>query len=93
MKCKIEQGNEIITSNSGSAIVGKIIENQKFHQNIVNNIEGTVLQKERGANVLSSWIGLCSQGRTNYEDITLFENDPFFQKSLGLTKLYSSSRF
>lgn len=93
MDYKIEQGNEIISGNSGIGIVGKHLETQNIHKYIINNMTGSCAEKSRACNVISSWVGLLSQGRSNYEDISLFDDDPFFINSLQLSHLYSSSRF
>jgi len=93
MNYKIEQGKEIISSNSGTAIVGKYLERQRVGKYIKENMKGSLVKKTRAFDVISSWIGLLSQGRSNYEDIALFQDDPFFKDSLHLNHLYSSSRF
>ncbi len=93
MNYKIEQGKEIISSNSGTAIVGKYLERQRIGKYIKENMKGSLVKKTRAFDVISSWIGLLSQGRSNYEDIALFQDDPFFKDSLHLNHLYSSSRF
>ena len=58
MDYKVEQGKEIISSNIGTAIVGKYLENQNVCQYINNNMQGNSAEKTRGYNVISSWIGL-----------------------------------
>ena len=93
MKFKIEQGTELINSCGGLALVGKILERLNLKKNIMSNFAVSKSEKTRAIDVISSWVGLLSQGRSNYEDISLFSDDPFFENCLNLNHLYSSSRF
>ncbi len=93
MKFKIEQGTELVNSVGGISLVGKLLEKIDFRKEIIENFEGTRGQKRRTADVLTSWIGLLSQGRTDYNDIELFRGDDFFSTALNVSHIYSSSRF
>ena len=93
MKYKIEQSTEIINSCGGISLVGKSLEAINFRKSINNNVSGTVLLKTRTADVMTSWIGLLCQGRTDYEDINLFKDDLLFGTSFNLNHIYSSARF
>lgn len=93
MKFKIEQGNELINTVGGISLVGKILEIAQIRDHIINNTQGSPLQRCRIADTLISWIGLASQAKTNFEDIELFRGDEFFKSVFGLKNIYSSSRF
>jgi len=54
VKFKIEQGNELINTVGGIFLVGKILEIAQIRDHIINNTQGSPLQRCRIADTLFS---------------------------------------
>lgn len=92
MKLLIEQGREKINSNGGLSLVGIILKDLEFEKRVNSiKIDGIGKPIISNADVLKSYIGLLTMGRTSYEEIELYRNDPYFQDVLGIGQVPSSS--
>jgi len=72
---EINTTTERLSSTGGIALAGKILEKIKFESSSI---------KSKHIDILKSMIGLHVQGRTKYEEISLFREDIFFRDSLNL---------
>jgi len=87
MKFKIQQSNEYLTSQSGLALVGELVELSGLKE-LIDNID----PKQNSINIFpssdiaTSMVGLLSMAKTNFDDIDPFRDDQFFAKTLGLSK-------
>jgi len=77
MDYKIDTTTERLHSTGGIALVGKILERIGFG-------EKKGCDTPMYPHILKSIIGLLAQGRTRFEEISLFRNDTFFRDSLNL---------
>ena len=66
-----------LSSTGGIALVGKIFEKIRFGKPDNH-------QKVKHPEILRAMAGLFVQGRNRFEEIRLFRDDDFYQKSLGL---------
>jgi hypothetical protein len=84
MKLLIERGREKINSNGGLVIVGAIIKQLCIGLR-ANGVRVTAGDPRiTNADVLSSFLGLLSMGRTNFEDIEIYRKDEMFRVALGI---------
>ena len=92
MKLIIEQGSEKINSNGGLALVGAILATLNLEDRVNTiKIDGMRNPIISNADVLRSYIGLLTMGRTTYEEIELYRNDRYFRDVLGINQVPSSS--
>jgi len=90
-KIQVKHGDEKLTSNSGLAIVGAIIDKTEL-KNLVN-VDNPALIRVNGlpnADILTSMIGLISIGKPDFDAIEGFREDIFFLTALGLDSCPSS---
>lgn len=92
MKLIIEQGSEKINSNGGLALVGAILATLDLEKRInpikIGGVRNPIISN---ADVLKCYLGLLTMGRTTYEEIELYRNDPYFRDVLGIKQVPSSS--
>ncbi len=89
-KFSIHQTMEILTSQSGLALVGSLLSRIGLHQHM-NRLP---MPSNRGHNLLNSdiavsMIGLLCQGKTDFADIEAHREDTFFPLVLNLKKVPS----
>lgn len=92
IRFNIQQTQEILTSQSGLALIGSLLEksNYKFE------LDKLPMPANRGAtlknsDIAVSMIGLLSQGRCDFEHIELFRKDHFFPLALNLSRTPSAA--
>lgn len=91
-KFEIEQSNEIITANGGLALAGPVLADLNLDERVNHIKAGWKTTPEiSNADVIRSYYGLLCLGRTAFEDIKLFKDDPFFKEALGITKVPSAA--
>ena len=91
MKFTIEQGSEKINSSGGLALAGAILGKLDLDQRVNGTkIDGIKIPKISNADVIRSYIGLLTLGRTSYEEIELYRNDDYFRDALGIKQVPSS---
>ncbi len=87
-KIQVKHGDEKLTSNSGLAIVGAIIDKTEL-KNLVN-VDNPALTRVNGlpnADILTSMIGLISIGKPDFDAIEGFREDIFFLTALWIVAL------
>lgn len=90
-KIEIKNGTEKLTSNSGLAIVGAILDNTELKIRV--NEDNPAISRVNGFSnfeILLSMIGLISMGKPDFDAIEGFREDPFFLAALGLDDCPSS---
>lgn len=85
----IKRLNEDLTSHSGLALVGQAL----LHSGLCEAADRAVSHHHgvSHGDVLSSYIGLLSLGKHDYEAIGGLRKDPFFREAIGLRKVPSSA--
>lgn len=91
MKFEIRIGKEVIESNAGLALAGKILGGFEPELKRLDDIEirGMADPKIKNSDVVRSYVGLQVLGRTNYEDIELFRASGFFRRTLDIKRVPS----
>jgi hypothetical protein len=91
-KFNIRQTREILTGQSGLALVGSLLHQSNFKFELDN----LPMPANRGAtlknsDIAVSMIGLLAQGRCDFEHIELFRKDRFFPLALNLSRTPSAA--
>ena len=91
MRFEIVQGDERLSSHSGLALVGAMLNKT----NIQERLDRVVLPEHKypeigHGEVAIAMIGLLCLGKPDFDAIEPFRNDPFFSQSLGLASVPSS---
>lgn len=92
VKYEIKEGSENLTSHSGLALMGALL-NQTELNPILSTLQlsGCLEPEISHKDIIYSMTGLLCLGKTNYEDIEQFRDQPFFSHSLGLDHCPASS--
>lgn len=89
---KFKNGNELLSSNAGLALTGRLLDKTDLEKRVADSVvPGVPKPIISNADVIQSMIGLLTIGKTHYDDIEQFREDPFFKESLGVTVVPSSS--
>ena len=88
----VKNGNEALTSHSGLALIGALLNNRT---NLEERLNGVVLPDIPSvtiahSDIVFSMTGLISLGKPDYDAIEPFRGDDFFQTSLDLGTIPSS---
>jgi len=91
MRFEIVQGDEQLSSHSGLALVGAILDRTSIQE----RLDGVVLPEHpfpeiSHGEVATAMIGLICVGKPDFDAIEPFRDDPFFTQSLGLDSVPSS---
>lgn len=91
MRFEIVQGDEQLSSHSGLALAGAILD----RSNIRKRLDAVVLPEHpfpeiSHGEVATAMIGLICVGKPDFDAIEAFRDDPFFIQSLGLDSVPSS---
>ena len=88
---KFKDGNELLSSNSGLALTGLLLDRTNLASQISDvHIPSAPNPKISHEDVVQSMIGLLTLGKTHYDDIEPFRESSFFKESLGITSVPSS---
>ena len=91
MLFQIVQGNELLSSHSGLALAGAILDRSRIRERL-----DTVMLPEHPfpeishGEIATAMIGLICLGKPDFDAIEAFRDDPFFLQSLGLDSIPSS---
>lgn len=89
---RLESTDEIITSNSGIILAGKILNSNEF-RNCITLALGYQTKYSSSHftdyEIVKSYIGLLCVGKSRPESIDIFKSDEVFKHALGLSKLPS----
>ena len=91
MRFQIVQGNEQLTSHSGLALAGAILERSQIRE----RLDAVILPEHpfpeiSHGEIATAMIGLICLGKPDFDAIEAFRDDPFFLQSLGLGSVPSS---
>jgi hypothetical protein len=91
MRFKIVQGEGLLSSHSGLALVGEMLNTVKLRQrlNKVVLTDHPTPEIPHG-DVAAAMIGLICVGKPDFDAIELFRDDPFFSTCLGVDRVPSS---
>lgn len=92
MKFKIEQSSEKINSAGGMALIGALLDKSGLNKAVdgIQTCKGKPIYSN--SSIIRSYLGLLCQGRTSFDDLTLFKNNEFYAESLGIKSLVSVER-
>ncbi len=91
MRFQIVQGDESLTSHSGLALVGAILDRTSLRERCqAIKIPGHPAPIVGNANVVVAMIGLLCMGKPDFDAIEPFRDDPFFARALDLGAVPSS---
>lgn len=93
MKFTLRQTKELLTSQSGLALVGALIAKTSYP----TQLNGLAMPSHRGNNLQNSEIaismlGLLCQGKCDFDNIEPHRKDTYFPLALGIDKVPSASR-
>ncbi|MBS3787874.1 hypothetical protein KGY79_06725 [Candidatus Bipolaricaulota bacterium] len=84
-KFKIETTDEIIPTQSGLALLGLLISKTKLSQRLDQlPTETGVAPEIPNSAIAKSYLGLLVQGKTEFDHIEAYRDDPFFKKCLEI---------
>ena len=91
MRFEIVQGDEQLSSHSGLALAGAILDRTSIRE----RLDAVVLPEHPFAEishgeVATTMIGLICVGKPDFDAVDPFRDDPFFTQSLGLSSVPSS---
>ena len=87
----IKSGDEHLTSHSGLALIGALMERMKLEERInAVALPGCREPKIPHSDIVKAMIGLLCMGKPDYEAIEAFRDVPFFRYSLGIKQCPSS---
>ncbi len=84
MRFILEQSDANLTSHSGLALIGLLMEKTQLRARLNQTVVPTCLKPDIShADVVASYLGLLAQGKSDFEDIEPFRRDTFFAQALG----------
>ncbi len=91
IKFKFKESNELLSSHTGTALTGLLLQMTMLKERLsgIELYAGSTPEIPHG-DVVAAMIGLLTIGQSNYDDIEQFREDPFFAKSLGLSRIPAS---
>ena len=91
MRFQIEQGNENLTSHSGLALAGVILNSSQIRERLdMVMLPDHPFPEISHGEVATAMIGLICLGKPDFDAIEAFRDDPFFLQSLDLDSVPSS---
>lgn len=91
MRFEIVQGDELLSSHSGLALVGEILSSSKLGKRLDRvRLPDHPFPKISHGEVVTAMLGLMCLGKPDFDAIEPFRDDPFFINSLGLSSVPSS---
>ena len=91
MGIKLELTDDVITSHSGLAYIGKLLNDKKFFY-AINRVSS--IKKGSGFisdfDIIKTMIGLIAIGKPYFEAVEEYRDDPYFKSALGLKKVPSA---
>jgi hypothetical protein len=90
MQFIISTTDEVLLPQSGLALVGALLQDSKVRQRIdALAVQGYARPEVKHSDVVAAAIGLLCLGKSDFNDIEAFRDDPFFRLSLGLRQVPS----
>ena len=84
MRFILEQSDANLTSHSGLALIGLLMEKTQLRARLNQTVVPACPNPEIShADVVASYLGLLAQGKSDFEDIEPFREDEFFAHALG----------
>ncbi|MCX7634408.1 MAG: transposase, partial [Syntrophales bacterium] len=88
----IKEGDEHLTSHSGLALIGALMERMELERRLNGvTLSGCREPKISHSDVVKAMVGLLCLGKPDYEAIEAFREVPFFRYSLGIARCPSSA--
>jgi hypothetical protein len=91
VRFELEVTDEILPTQSGLALLGLLISKTKLTKRLNKLPTDTGVKPEiPNSDIAKAYLGLLVQGKTDYDHIEAFRDDPFFTKGLDMEKVPSS---
>ena len=85
MRFELEQSDGTLTSHSGLALIGLLLEETQLRTRLNQTVVSACPNPDiPHADVVTSYLGLLVQGKSDFEDIEPFREDVFFCTRSGL---------
>lgn len=92
-KFTISETDEYLTSHSGLALIGQLIERSELRNAVQTNSPKLRSDRLSTADALTAMIGLLCLAKPDFAPIENFRDDLFFKKALGLDRVPSEATF
>ena len=91
MKFILEQSEEHITTHSGLSLVGLLVSKTSLKERLnQTRLPGVSAPEIPHGDVAVAYLGLLCQGKSDFDSIEPFREEPFFAMALGLGRTPSS---
>ncbi len=91
MHFELEQSDESLTTHSGLALIGLLLQKTSLRRRLNCTLfENSDNPEISHADVAVSYLGILTQGKSDFDHIEPFRDDPFFKKALQCQKVPSS---
>lgn len=91
MKFILEQSEEHITTHSGLSLVGLLVSKTSLKERLnQTSLPGVTTPEIPHGDIAVAYLGLLCQGKSDFDSIEPFREEPFFQMALGLGQTPSS---
>lgn len=91
MRFVIEESDDIITTHSGLSLIGLLLDKTHITERLnALAVPGRSYTDISNADVAVSYLGLLCQGKSDFDHIEPFREDPFFCEALGVNDIPSS---
>ncbi len=86
-----EPGEDILTANGGLGVVGMLFNATDLNERLgASDVPGVGIPFISHRDVIASYVGLLSQGKSDFDHIEAFRDDEFFRVALALKCVPSS---
>lgn len=91
MKFILEQSEEHITTHSGLSLVGLLVSKTSLKERLnQTSLPGVTAPEIPHGDIAVAYLGLLCQGKSDFDSIEPFREEPFFAMALGLEQTPSS---
>ena len=91
MKFILEQSEEHITTHSGFSLVGLLVSKTSLKERLnQTSLPGVTAPEIPHGDIAAAYLGLLCQGKSDFDSIEPFREEPFFAMALGLEQTPSS---
>lgn len=94
IKFEVKETDEKLMSQAGLALVGQLVATTDLRKRLNSlRLPGHPSPDIQHGDIIVNAIGLVSMGKTDFDDIEEFREDPFFSMSLGIKDVASAPSF
>jgi len=94
MRYLLEQSDETLTTHSGLALVGLLLSKTELEKKLSRKpLPDRTAPTISHFDIIASYIGLLCQGKSDFDHIVPFRQDPFFSQALMINTVLSSPHY